>query len=277
LVENIVARPLTRLDVIRMAVHCLVADSRLETFAAGSDGTVVDPDVNVVFYSSPHDYLSRYSDAGALDDGDLLAVGTAAYKGWIPNQDSDGGRLKPDAPASMAFAACVLARALARFTLDSTEYTGILIDMRRLDFIPRASAMWILSGGDPECGCGDIRKIYPDAAHPQSGPFYTAPGVLGYYGTCEEAMAGRAGSHPLVICALDWAQCDWSGNQSEPALRRGGGNGAPITHFSFTRGTPPLILISSEDASRLQQFDRRTLLARMGRVAMVHPGWEMGG
>ncbi|MCA1595324.1 MAG: hypothetical protein LC772_02705, partial [Chloroflexi bacterium] len=263
--------PLTRGQAIAMVVDGLVADAHFNTRLAAAGASVVDSDARVAYALGPQMYLSSFKDAASVARPLLGPIAVATYKGWIPNISTEPGELDPNSPSSLGYVCTLLSRAVVR----PGDYTGIIIDMSSLTPLDRAGGMWILNAGDTVDKEQPAVLVYPSSAHLPVRPFFSAPGALAYYGTIESAEAGRAGRHPLIIHALDWAKYDWSITHGDPGLRRGGGTAVPLDHFHFVRGTPPLILLSPEDAHKLQELDHRSLLLRTARVALVQSNWSL--
>ena len=78
---------------------------------------------------------------------------------------------------------------------DGEEYTGILIDARGLPGIMRSPAPAIY-GPDPG---GSL--LYPDRSHVPTPDEVQDESVVRYYHTVNDAEAGVAGSHPLILNA----------------------------------------------------------------------------
>lgn len=265
------AHPLTRAEVISMVVSSLVADNRFNTRLANLGTPIEDPDARVAFALGPQMYLSSLDDAADIPSINRPAIAVATYKGWLPNLATEPGKLMPNEQATMGYVATLLARAVHR----PGDYTGIVIDMSGLKPIGRAGGMWVLNAGKSAAAELPAEQIYPASGHAPVRPFFSAPGALAYYGDVGSASRGRAGFNPLVIHALDWAQYDWTSLNGEPGLRRGGGVNVPLTTFHFVHGTPPLILVSPDDARKMQDLDHSSLLLRTARVALVQPNWSM--
>jgi hypothetical protein len=78
---------------------------------------------------------------------------------------------------------------------DGEEYTGILIDARHLSAISRSPAPAVF-GPEPS-----ETLLYPDRSHVPTPDEVQDESVVRYYHTPNEAEAGVAGSHPLILPA----------------------------------------------------------------------------
>src|SRR5579872_3458841 len=123
-VESSGSQPLTRLDAITMVIQGLVPDSRINPQLSTNGQPVVDPDVQTVSYLLQYDYINTYKDVAglSLNLSQQLTIGAAAYKGMLPNLDDEPGQLRLTAPATVGYAANLLARAVRR----PEEYTGVI-------------------------------------------------------------------------------------------------------------------------------------------------------
>jgi hypothetical protein len=220
----------------------------------------------------PQLYLANMDDAKKIPDEFRAPISVATYKGWLPNIGGDeAGKINSGSLATWGYVACLLARAVDR----PGDYTGIILDWRDLKGHDRAGGMYVLDAGESTVE----EKVPPVQVYPPAhGPiraFFSAPGALGFYGAIEDSLHGRAGSNPFIVKPLDWAEYDWTDLHGTPGLRRGGGKNVPLNSYKFVRGTPVLILLSTEDAEKLRDLDHTSLLLRKARVAMVHPHWKL--
>ena len=263
-------RPLTRAEVISLAVQGLVDDSRLSSHLASAN-RMVDSDTNVALAIGPTMYLAPFDDHNSIPGAAKQTIAVATYKGWLPNLPSETGKVGANALATRGYLANILARAVVR----PGDYTGIIIDMSRLKPLARAGGMWVMNAGLSTTDEVKAQLVYPYNAHAPVRPFFSVPGALAYYGDEQTASMGRAGAHPYVVHALDWAQYDWTNLHGPSGLRRGGGLEVPLNTFHFVHGTPPIILISPDDAQKMIEFDHTSLLLRRARVALVQPNFSM--
>ena len=102
---------------------------------------------------------------------------------------------KADAPTVSLPAPAPLPVAAEAAAPAGDEYTGILIDARDLAGILRSPAPAIYGAGP------DVPLLYPDRSHVPTPDEVQDESVVRYYHSENEAEAGVAGSHPLVLKA----------------------------------------------------------------------------
>jgi hypothetical protein len=99
------------------------------------------------------------------------------------------------AAAPSAPAASIVADTAPAASGAADEYTGILIDARQLPGILRSPAPAIYGPGP------DSPLLYPDRSHVPTPDEVQDESIVRYYHTPNEAEAGVAGSHPLILPA----------------------------------------------------------------------------
>ena len=255
---------LTRLEATKMVVSGLVADSRINPETADFGRAVLDPAVQQAIYLvRSGGVATAFADGAHIADADQLPIGVASYKGWIPNLEMENGCFNPMRGASVGYCAALLSRA----TRLPGEYTGVILDMTGLRAHARNPSVWVIGDG-PEQNAR-AAKVYPVENHMPTQLFYTAPGIVGYCGSIDDAVAGRAGSRPFIIKAINWQHY-----RSDGTVESGGGVMKELDRNSTFPGMWALV-ISDQDAQMLSHLDRIEMLLRTGKVTVVHPDFKL--
>ena len=172
-------------------------------------------------------YLCDFADAGDVASWAEQSMAVAVYEGWI----SDRYRLYPKEDATREFIASLLARAFP----DPSASTGLVVYVSDPGF-RRAMSVQIVSD-DPAS-----EAVYPAGDAMPSICFSSAPGIVSFSSSLNEAKERRVGPNPLEVAA---------------------------TRVQKGKGGRIQVVLPASEAAKVIEADRQGLFLKTWRVAIL--------